>query len=258
MISRKCSGTTDPGVVRPVNQDSYYIDPQARFYIVADGMGGHAGGQEASQMATRTIQAYLEEYWNSESTSDELLEEALHQANRVILEDQYHHPERADMGTTVVVVLFREGLSWYTHIGDSRLYRLRNKKLEQVSEDHTWVARALKQGDITPEQAKTHPWRHVLFQCLGRRDLRQVDVYPLDVQSGDRLLLCSDGLTEEVPDEKIAMMLQLGNSCEKITQSLIEAAKEAGGSDNITVVLVSQEQPSTIGEPSPTLRLRDS
>lgn len=257
MISRNCVGASDIGVVRSVNQDSYYIDPQGRFYIIADGMGGHAGGQEASQIATQTIQAYLEEDWDSDTPSDELLEEALYQANRVILEDQYQHPERADMGTTVVVVLFRQG-NWYTHIGDSRLYRLRDTKLEQVSEDHTWVARALKMGDISPEQAKTHPWRHVLFQCLGRRDLRQVDIFPLDVQQGDRLMMCSDGLTEEVPDEKIATMLQLENPPEKIVIDLIEAAKTAGGSDNITVVLVTQEQPSTVSDAQPQLKLKDS
>lgn len=257
MISRNCVGASDTGVVRSVNQDSFYIDPQGRFYIVADGMGGHAGGQEASQIATQTIQAYLEEDWDSDTPSDELLEEALYHANRVILEDQYQHPERADMGTTVVVVLFRQG-NWYTHIGDSRLYRLRDTKLEQISEDHTWVARALKMGDIAPEQAKTHPWRHVLFQCLGRRDLRQVEIFPLDVQLGDRLMMCSDGLTEEVPDEKIAMMLNLENSPEKIVIDLIEAAKTAGGSDNITVVLVTQEQPSTVNDTQQKLKLKDS
>lgn len=256
MISRNCVGASDTGVVRSVNQDSYYIEPQGRFYIVADGMGGHAGGQEASQIATQTIQAYLEEYWDSDSPSDELLEEALYQANRKILEDQYQHPERADMGTTVVVVLFRQG-NWYTHIGDSRLYRLRNTQLEQISEDHTWVARALKMGDISPEQVKTHPWRHVLFQCLGRRDLHQVEVLPLDIQQGDRLMMCSDGLTEEIPDEQIATMLNLEHPLEKIAMDLIEAAKTAGGSDNITVVLVAQEQPSTIGDAGQKLKLKD-
>ncbi|PSF38717.1 Stp1/IreP family PP2C-type Ser/Thr phosphatase [Aphanothece hegewaldii CCALA 016] len=258
MISRNCAGHSDPGVVRSVNQDSYYIDSQGRFYIVADGMGGHAGGQEASLMATQTIQAYLEEYWDSDSPSDELLEDALYRANQVILDDQYNHPERADMGTTVVVVLFRENNSWYTHIGDSRLYRLRSNNLEQLSEDHTWVARALKMGDISPEQAKTHPWRHVLFQCLGRRDLRQVEVFPLNVQPGDRLMMCSDGLTEEVPDEKIAMMLKRESKEDEIVNDLIEAAKMAGGSDNITVVLIAQQQLNTIIDPQPQLGLKDS
>lgn len=241
-MSKRCSvGQTDPGLVRSVNQDSYAIDPDRRFFIVADGMGGHAGGQEASQIATQTIQTYLEENWDSDLSSDVLLQNAIEQANEQILEDQYHHPERGDMGTTTVVVLFRHDESWYAHIGDSRLYRFRNAQLEQISEDHTWVARALKMGDISQEQAGTHPWRHVLFQCLGRKDLRQIDIFPLDIQSGDALLLCSDGLSEEVSDEEIESYLNNSEtSNEEIVKNLIKAAKEAGGSDNITVVMIKQ------------------
>jgi PPM family protein phosphatase len=239
MMNRHFTGLTDPGLLRSVNQDNYYIDPEGRFFIVADGMGGHAGGQEASQIATKQIKAYLEEHWASETASEVLLEAAFLEANQGILEDQYNNPERGDMGTTAVVVLFRQDQPWYAHIGDSRLYRWRDSTLSQVSEDHTWVARALKVGDITPDQAKTHPWRHVLFQCLGRKDLRQVDIFPLDVKAGDRLLMCSDGLTEEVPDDIIAQLIS-NSSCEEAVIELVEAAKKAGGSDNITVVIVSQ------------------
>jgi PPM family protein phosphatase len=241
MMKRHFTGHTDPGLLRSVNQDSYYLDPEGRFFVVADGMGGHAGGQEASQIATKQIKTYLDEHWESEKSSDVLLQEALHQANQGILEDQYIHPERGDMGTTAVVVAFRQDKSWYAHIGDSRLYRIRESELAQISEDHTWVARALKVGDITLEQAKEHPWRHVLFQCLGRKDLHQMDIYSFDVQSGDVLLMCSDGLTEEVPDELINEVVQTSNSCEEAVTQLIESAKKAGGSDNITVVLIAQE-----------------
>jgi protein phosphatase len=145
------------------------------------------------------------------------------------------------MGTTSVVVAFRHGEIWCAHIGDSRLYRLRGDRLEQITEDHTWVARALKMGDISLEQARSHPWRHVLFQCLGRKDLRQVDIYPLEVQPKDVLLLCSDGLTEEVTDTEILELLQTDAPWEKVAQSLITAAIKAGGSDNITVVLICEE-----------------
>ena len=236
----KCrfTGLTDPGLLRNVNQDNYYTDPDGRFFIVADGMGGHAGGQEASQLATEAIQAYLEQHWQSQTESTELLEQALYEANQAILEDQKNHPERSDMGTTAVVVMFRNEQPWFTHVGDSRLYRLRSSKLEQITEDHTWVAKATKAGDITPEQARMHPWRHVLSQCLGRRDLQQVDVQPMDVQPGDRLLLCTDGLTEELTDPLIASDLQPSLRNEEAATNLIEAAKEKGGRDNITVVIV--------------------
>lgn len=240
----KCrfTGLTDPGLVRSVNQDNFYIDPDGRFFIVADGMGGHAGGQEASQIATTAIESYLEEHWESSIESEVLLEQALYDANQAIIDDQKNHPERADMGTTAVVVMFRKQQPWFAHVGDSRLYRLRSSQLEQITEDHTWVAKAMKAGDITPEQARMHPWRHVLSQCLGRKDLQQVDVQPMDVQPGDRLLLCTDGLTEELSDLLIASDLQPSLNNEQAATNLIEAAKQKGGRDNITVVIVAIDE----------------
>jgi len=232
------TGLTDPGLIRTVNQDDYHIDPDGRFFIVADGMGGHAGGQEASKLATEAIQAHLDEHWQSQVASEELIEQAFYKANQSILQDQQNHPERPDMGTTAVVFMFRQGQSWCAHVGDSRLYRLRSSKLEQITEDHTWVARAMKAGDLTPDQARTHQWRHVLSQCLGRKDLQQVDVQMMDVQPGDRLLLCTDGLTEELSDNLISSYIQPRLDGEEAAAMLIESAKEKGGRDNITVVIV--------------------
>ncbi|CAA9219708.1 Protein phosphatase 2C-like [uncultured Coleofasciculus sp.] len=240
-------GRTDPGLVRSVNQDDYHLDPDGRFFIVADGMGGHAGGQEASQIAKETIQAYLKQHWQSEVESEQLLEQALYEANQAIVEDQKNHPERSDMGTTVVVVMFRLQHSWFAHVGDSRLYRFRGSKLEQITEDHTWVAKAMKAGDITLEQARMHPWRHVLSQCLGRRDLPKVDVQQMEVQPGDRLLICTDGLTEELNDALITSDLESSSKNEEVAVNLIEAAKEKGGRDNITVVIVEIDEMSLEG-----------
>lgn len=238
------TGDTDAGLVRSNNQDAYCIDPEGRFFIVADGMGGHAGGQEASTIAVQTVQEYLLQYWDSPHTSPWLLEQAVFEANRAILDDQDAHPERADMGTTVVILIFRpdpdqqDPQPWCAHVGDSRLYRLRGSHLEQITEDHTWVTRALRLGNITLEQCRTHPWRHVLSQCLGRRDLQQVDVQLMDVLPGDRLLMCSDGLTEEVPDDIIAQNLKKMRASEMVVTSLISIAKERGGRDNITIVAI--------------------
>jgi PPM family protein phosphatase len=240
-------GATDTGLVRSANQDSYYIDPEGRFFIVADGMGGHAGGEEASKLAAEVVRTCLEEHWQTEQSSAELLEEALLLANQSIIQDQKDHPERSDMGTTAVVVLFRSQTGqgtpepWCAHVGDSRLYRLRGAKLEQITEDHTWVNKASKMGVITPDQIKTHPWRHVLSQCLGRPDLMEVSIQHLEVLPGDRLLLCSDGLTEEVSDHLIAELLKSTRACEKVTTKLIESAKENGGRDNITVVAIATD-----------------
>ena len=241
-MKRCFAGLTDTGIVRSVNQDSYYIDEsQGRFFIVADGMGGHAGGQEASKIATEQIQAYLDAHWdNQDIPSEILLKNAIDQANQEILEDQSHHPERRDMGTTVVVMIFRER-PWCAHVGDSRLYRWRDSKLEQVTDDHTWVSLALRSGEITKEQAKVHPWRHVLSQCLGRKDLYNIELQELDVQPGDQLLMCSDGLTEEVSDEEIQDCLSKSDNYKEAAEKLIVTAKQAGGSDNITVVIVGEE-----------------
>jgi PPM family protein phosphatase len=238
-MKRLFTGMTDTGLVRSVNQDSYYIDPDGHFFVVADGMGGHAGGQEASRLATEAICTYLDTHWDSTILSQDLLEKALLEANHAILEDQRQNPERADMGTTAVVVIFRDEQPMCAHIGDSRLYRLRGAKLEQITEDHTWVARAMRLGEITSDQARSHPLRHVLAQCLGRDDLRQIEVGSLDVQPGDRLLLCSDGLTEELSDQLIANHLKSIRACEKAATALINAAKDHGGRDNITVVIVA-------------------
>ncbi|NET37866.1 MAG: serine/threonine-protein phosphatase [Cyanothece sp. SIO1E1] len=250
----KClfAGLTDPGLLRPANQDAYYIDPEGRFFIVADGMGGHAGGQEASQIATQAIQSYLDEYWHTAEASDALLEKAFLKANHEILQDQKRHPERSDMGTTAVVVISRGAPAyWCAHTGDSRLYRLRETQMVRMTEDHTWVTRALKEGELNPEQVRNHPWRHVLSQCLGREDLRKIEIQPLDIQPGDRLLLCSDGLTEELSDAAIESYWQSVSTCEQVVEILVQAAKDRGGRDNITVIVVSippQSQPQDSAE----------
>jgi PPM family protein phosphatase len=239
-MQRFFSGLSDPGLLRSSNQDAYYIDPAGRFFIVADGMGGHAGGQEASRLATEAIQSYLEDHWTTED-SENLLKQAFLAGNEAILKDQYLHPERSDMGTTAVVLAFREAESqpWCAHVGDSRMYRLRGAKLDQITEDHTWVARAIREGELTEAQSKHHPWRHVLSQCLGREELLQIDVQAVQVQSGDRLLLCSDGLTEELSDALISSHLKSIRACATAAESLVDAAKQRGGRDNITVVIVA-------------------
>ncbi len=242
----KCSfiGSSDPGMVRPYNQDNFHTDPQGRFFILADGMGGHAGGEEASRITVDVIKAYLDTNWDAPLNSYDLLEKSIYQANEGILEDQATHPERQDMGTTVVVIIFRNEEIWRAHVGDSRLYQWRQNQLRQVTADHTWISQAVKAKEITAEEAKTHPWRHVLSQCLGRRDLQEgIDIYQIqDISQGDRFLLCSDGLTEEVPDDVINKYLGVTPDLEETAKKLIKQAKDNGGSDNVTVVLVEVQK----------------
>jgi serine/threonine protein phosphatase PrpC len=241
MLKLLFSGVTDPGLVRSSNQDDYYIDPQGRFFVVADGMGGHAGGQEASRIATTIIRHYLEKEWESTAPTHDILTQALKLANRAILMDQQKHPERGDMGTTVVVLAFRQSdvQPWCAHVGDSRLYRLRGPKLTQITEDHTWIARAVKEGELTADQSRSHPWRHVLSQCLGREDMYRIEVQTIEALPGDRFLLCSDGLTEELSDMVIAAHLKSIRAAESAAHALVNTAKQRGGRDNITVVIVT-------------------
>lgn len=241
-MKRHFTGLTDPGLVRSSNQDSYYFDPDGRFFIVADGMGGHAGGEQASRIAAETIRNYLDNNWKSSDKTDILLKAALKEANQAILVDQVEHPERQDMGTTAVLVAFRNKKVWRGHVGDSRLYRFDGDILLQLTEDHTWVGKAMQAGDITEEQAKVHPWRHVLSQCLGRKDLYQIDVAEIEINPGDRLLLCSDGLTEEVGDAEIKEILMKSETPEQAAANLVDTAKNNGGSDNVTVVIVGEEK----------------
>lgn len=240
-MKRLFTGMTDTGLIRSANQDSYIVDSDGRFFVVADGMGGHAGGQEASRIATDIVQTFLTQHWNSEIPSEQLLEKAVLEANQAILKDQTQHPERADMGTTLVVLMFRDEQPLCAHVGDSRLYRLRETTLEQLTEDHTWVTRAVQLGELTPDQARSHPWRHVLAQCLGRDDLQRVAIQPIEVQPCDRLLLCTDGLTEELSSQLIANQLESTRPCEETATALISAAKDRGGRDNITVIIVSMD-----------------
>ncbi len=233
------TGLSDKGMVRSANQDAYHIDPDGRFFIVADGMGGHAGGEEASRIAIETTHTFLSEHWETATDVENLMKQALIAANDAIVADQEQNAARADMGTTVVMILFKDDVAWSAHVGDSRLYRLRDSKLDRITEDDTWVARAMKLGQLTAEEAKVHPLRHVLSHCLGRRDLRQINTQTQDIRSGDRILLCSDGLTEEVPHDEIASHLVEAASNEAAAQALVDAAKQHGGSDNITVIIAA-------------------
>jgi PPM family protein phosphatase len=237
MKSNFLSGT-DKGMVRAGNQDSFYADPNGRFCIVADGMGGHAGGEEASRIAIETIVSYVNQNWQDGSEPTILLEKSLLAANEAIVADQQLNPARSDMGTTAVMLLFEEGRVWSANVGDSRLYRFRSGELTQITEDDTWVARAMKMQQLTAEEARTHHLRHVLSHCLGRRDLdlRPESIQTIDIRNDDLILLCSDGLTEEVSDQEIASLMK-SLPTNELPQALIETAKTNGGSDNITVIL---------------------
>ncbi len=241
LFSLSWAGTTDVGHVRSINQDAYYAD--RGLFILADGMGGHTAGEVASALAIQSVRAFLESKRPSSSVLDveKSLVQAARVANEEILEDAEQHEEHGDMGTTLVIAWAVGSHLWYTHVGDSRLYRWdgSSKVLSRLTEDHTLVSELVAKGYVLPEDAEQHPYRNVLSRCLGRPDLEVGLVQKIPMQAQDRYLLCSDGLTKEVPEQEIAQTLLTYRDDQEAVEALVHQAKVHGGRDNITVVLLT-------------------
>src|SRR4051794_20472126 len=223
---------TDVGRVRGNNEDKLYTSP--RLLVVADGMGGHSGGEIASDMAVRTLESEF-----IEATAEGLLE-AAYEANRVVHDAAAEDPDLRGMGTTLVAIAPVEdgdALAWI-NVGDSRLYLLRDGELTQVSEDHSLVEEAVRSGELSPEEARTHPQRNIVTRALGIGANVTIDGDRVDAVEGDRFLLCSDGLTDLIDDGKIAATMRQLADPGDAARELVRIANEAGGRDNITVVVV--------------------
>ena len=224
------------GKIRANNQDSGYAG--THLFVVADGMGGHAGGDVASAIAIkRVIEA--DRQFSSPVDAEFALQSALLAANALLAETVFEHPELTGMGTTVSAILRVDDKVVLAHIGDSRIYRYRGGKLEQISADHTFVQRLVDSGRITPEEAAVHPRRSVLMRVLGDIDASpEIDTAVLDAQPGDRWLLCSDGLSSYVSDEKIKATLRSVADPEAAANRLVRDSLDQGAPDNVTVVVV--------------------
>ena len=253
---------THPGSVRTSNQDACAqfaaADRHMRLLVVADGMGGHLGGEEASRIAVTSMGEVFE---RGGDDPEELLRQAFDRANAGVFETAAENPELAGMGTTGVVLLFvPERRVWVAHVGDSRAYRLRQGRLQQLTEDHSVVGALLRMGHITEEEAREHPQRNEILRAIGTQEQVEVEISCLEVQPGDRYLLCSDGLSGMVIDSEIARVL---GQCEPdaAVHELVEMANENGGTDNITVQIaaVPETGPSqhAITETVPLLDVED-
>ena len=226
---------TDVGRVRTNNEDSLYTSP--RLLAVADGMGGHSGGEVASEMALRTLDTQFVE------ASPAGLLEAAYTANEAVLAAAGDDPGLRGMGTTLVAIAPVEdgdALAWI-NVGDSRLYLLRDGELTQVSEDHNLVEEAVRSGELSPEEARNHPQRNIVTRALGIGANVTIDGDRVDLVEGDRYLLCSDGLSDLVEDDKIASILRRLADPSDAAKELVRVANEAGGRDNITVVVADVE-----------------
>ena len=240
MTRWRYAAATDAGLVRESNQDAMFVDDS--LAIVADGMGGHAAGEVASALTVEAVyNGYLER-----PTIEGLLG-AVETANREVLADARTNPDRFGMGTTVIVVGLTNDVSGVStptllHVGDSRAYQLRDGALRQLSSDHSVAEEWVRMGRLTPEEALTHPRRHQLTRAIGVDDHVEIDVMSLHVQVGDRLLLCSDGLSNELDPNVLSEMAGAPGSLDAAVTNLINAAKMAGGRDNITAVLLEFDE----------------
>ncbi|MEE4380753.1 MAG: protein phosphatase 2C domain-containing protein [Pseudomonadales bacterium] len=233
---------SDPGRVRSRNEDAVCWDPQLRCAIVLDGMGGHAGGSEASRVGLEAAIAALRE----EATGSA----ALRAAHLAIVACAEEHPEWKGMGATGVLARIGDDVVDVAWVGDSRAYLFRGGALSPLTRDHSFVESLVVRGDLTREEARRHPQRNVVTRSLGIGDPEPAAAR-VRLQPGDAVLLCSDGLTDELPDEQIAEFLAAGGTLRRRVDQLVERANAAGGRDNVTVALI--EAP---GDPSRSETLR--
>ena len=226
---------TDTGLIRKQNEDAAWYDEKRAIYAVADGMGGHLAGEVASQLA---IDAVKDMVANHRTPGIRALKEMVHAAHEAIYAHAQAHSECAGMGTTLTVLWRGGNYAYIAHVGDSRIYRLRDGQLERITQDHSLVEELVRAGLITSEQARTHPRRNVITRALGTEGENEPDLLVSDIQKGDLFLLCSDGLNSMIDDEAIVRTLK-ECSMERAADSLIEQALAAGGRDNVTVLLCS-------------------
>ncbi len=228
---------TDTGRQRRANQDAYLA--RAPLFVVADGMGGAQAGEIASQTAIEVLSAGIT---SAGSSLEQRLSQAVQQANAQIHSLSVADDERAGMGTTVTAAYIGEDAVTLVHVGDSRCYRWRDEALERLTDDHSLVEEMVRQGQLTPEQAADHPQRSIITRALGPESVVTPDSQTVGARDGDLLLLCSDGLTSMITDDEIAAVLAADQPLRTAAKALIALANEAGGRDNITVVLLRLEQ----------------
>jgi len=242
----KTAQKTDIGRIRSINEDRFFVQRDLHGYtlaIVADGMGGHQAGDIASQMAVDIIYEDLQGLTSSMSIEQrkEAMQKAIETANERIFEFASGRDGYRGMGTTVVVALTDPHSIVIGHIGDSRAYLVRRDEMIQLTEDHSLVNELVRTGQITSEEATNHPRRNVLTRALGTEPRTRAEMGDFSWQEGDMLLLCSDGLSGLIDCPTMLKLVQSGNSPEEIVDRLVEQALNAGGDDNITVVLLANE-----------------
>jgi len=245
---------SDTGRLREGNEDAVLVDEAHQLAVLADGMGGYNAGEVASAMACAHIQAELGAWLEAQGSRQGLrdvrraMQTAVQQANRAIFEAANNNPAYVGMGTTLVMAVFQHDHLLLGHVGDSRCYRLRGGSLQALTRDHSLLQEQIDNGLVTPEQARFAPYRNLITRALGVEDTVSLDITETVIEADDVYLLCSDGLSDMVPDEQIATLLLGPGGVADKAQALVDAANENGGRDNISVILVHvQTQPMRRG-----------
>lgn len=256
----KVSGKTDVGLVRPGNEDYLHLDPDNHVYAVCDGMGGHQAGEVASMTASQTVSRVFSHFafelhndaelniGRTMPPSGELLLKAIRLANRAVYNLALTDPDHLGMGTTIVAVALEADILSVAHVGDSRAYRLRERDLEPLTQDHSWVAEIQATQNLSSEEASSFVGKNVITRALGVRNNVEVDYRIVKVRPGDQFLLCSDGLCGFADDDEIFDVAEkFRHDLNKLTDALVQMANDRGGSDNVTVIALeiveAQESP---------------
>ncbi len=247
----RSGGCTDVGRTRPMNEDGYYISEYSQeidglYAIVADGMGGHQAGEVASAMATQQISESINQSYTEGMTTGELKEllvKVLKKANSAIYEKSINESSCGGMGTTITLGFVVGETGVVAQVGDSRAYMFRGGKLHQITTDHSLVQELMQNGQITAEEAASHPQKNVITRALGTDPGVEIDLYEFKVQPEDMLLLCTDGLSNMLQEDELTAILAefQGGSMERLAMQLVHRANEKGGFDNITAVLLTKE-----------------
>ncbi|SHF20452.1 protein phosphatase [Caldanaerobius fijiensis DSM 17918] len=238
----KAVGKTDVGNARENNEDGYYIknDDEFKLFIVADGMGGHNAGEVASSLAIKSVVDYFEKNYKQLVKDDyeiiRFIKEAIVEGNSEVFKKATLNKSMSGMGTTLTLLLIENGKYFIGHIGDSRAYLIRDKKIKQISNDHSLVAELIRQGSITENEARVHPQRNIITRALGTCNDIEIDIVIDEISPGDIILLCTDGLTNMLTDQEILDIVN-DNEPDRACDELIKAANDKGGYDNITVVI---------------------
>jgi len=234
-----CAGRTDVGVVRSGNEDAFLMVPDSGVFIVADGMGGHAAGEVASEMAVQIVGRSLDGVLGrSDEETAEVIRKGIVEANSSIFQRTLVEQDKRGMGTTVTAMVINGERYMIGQVGDSRAYLFRDGQLLQITKDHSYVQEQVDAGYLTPAQARTHPYSNVITRCVGANSDVAPDVYGGTLRSNDLFLLASDGLTGMLEDEDLLTILSTGRSPGELVDRLISESNRRGGLDNVSVILV--------------------